>query len=260
MSDALQEPATTTPPVAGETYSKEFVDDLKAQLARQSEESAGLKARQAAEDARRRETLKELQPTVTEFIKDAMADETLQPYKHEMGPMAAFAEGLHEANSTETALPLARMISVHSAKFKREREEFSKTKDAAEELAKANKELDEIKADRDSKAARISELENLAAERQTAAEKLTEELAKTGVMKEKYDFSKASSRESGSADGSSAGSAAATAAPTEFVDPLLSFIQKAGAAGASSGRIGQSYKDQAMGSNDGGIAAALRMA
>ena len=75
-------------------------------------------------------------------------------------------------------------------------------------------------------------------------------------MKEKYDFSKASSRESGSADGTSsgsAGSAAATAAPTEFVDPLLSFIQKAGTAGATSGRIGQSYKDQGMGSNDGGM-------
>ena len=53
------------------------------------------------------------------------------------------------------------------AKFKREREEFSKTKDAAEEPP-GGKELDEIKADRDAKALHL-ELENLAAERQTAA-------------------------------------------------------------------------------------------
>ena len=100
-------------------------------------------------------------------------------------------------------------------------------------------------------------LENLAAERQTAAEKLTEELAKSGAMKEKYDFSKASSRESSSADGGSASSsAAATAGSMEFVDPLLSFVQKAG---SGSGRINQSYKDAGPAS-DGGIAAANRIA
>ena len=195
MSDAPQEPATTTPPVAGETYSKEFVDDLKAQLARQQEKSAGLEARQAAEDARRRETLKELQPTVMEFMKDALTDETMAPYKHEMGPMTAFAEGLHEANSIETALPLARTIACFSAKYKRKVEEFAQTSDASELLAKANKELDEVKAERDAKAQRVTELEGLADERLKAAEDLQQELAKIGGIKEKYDFSKLGSRE-----------------------------------------------------------------
>ena len=128
-------------------------------------------------------------------------------------------------------------------------------------LTAASKEIDEVKADRDAKAARIVELEGLAAERQTAAEKLTEELAKSGAMKEKYDFSKASSRESASTEGGSSGSVAATAAPSEpFVDPLLSFVQKAG---SGSGRIGQSstghgFLGNSGPSSDGGIAAAIR--
>ena len=253
MADA---DATPAPPTE-ESYSKDYVETLKKQLEEKTRTEAMLKAKFSVHEDRQRAQLAEMQPTVQEFIKEGI--ELGNDFKHEMAPMVAFGDSLAKAENVDSALPLARMISVHSAKFKREREEFSKTKDAAEELAKANKELDEIKADRDAKAARISELENLAAERQTAAEKLTEELAKSGAMKEKYDFSKASSRESASADGASSGSAAATAAPTEFVDPLLSFIQKAGVAGASSGRIGQSYKDSGMG-GDGGIAAALRNA
>ena len=249
--------ATPAPPTE-ESYSKDYVEQLKKQLEDKTRTEALLKAKFSAHEDRQRAQLAEMQPTVVDFIKEGL--ELGADFKHEMAPMMAFGESLAKAENVDSALPLARMISVHSAKFKREREEFSKTKDAADELAKANKELDEIKADRDSKAARISELENLAAERQTAAEKLTEELAKAGAMSEKYDFSKASSRESADgASSASAGSAAATVAPTEFVDPLLSFIQKAGVAGAGSGRIGQSYKDSGMGA-DGGIAAMLRAA
>lgn len=251
----MAETDTTPAPLNEESFSKDYVEQLKKQLEEKTRTEAMLKAKFSAHEERQRSQLAEMQPTVVEFIKEGL--QLGADFKHEMAPMMAFGESLAKAENVDSALPLARMISVHSAKFKREREEFSKTKDAAMELAKANKELDEIKADRDTKAARISELENLAAERQTAAEKLTEELAKSGAMKEKYDFSKASSRESGSADGGSASSSAgATAGSAEFVDPLLSFVQKAG---SGSGRIGQSYKDSGP-SSDGGIAAALRMA
>ena len=251
----MSETDTTSAPTTEESFSKDYVEQLKKQLEEKTRTEAMLKAKFSAHEERQRSQLAEMQPTVVEFIKEGL--ELGSDFKHEMAPMMAFGESLAKVENVDSALPLARMISVHSAKFKREREEFSKTKDAAEELAKANKELDEIKADRDMKAARISELENLAAERQTAAEKLTEELAKSGAMKEKYDFSKASSRESASADaGSASSSAAATMGSTEFVDPLLSFVQKAG---SGNGRINQSYKDAGPAS-DGGIAAALRMA
>tara|TARA_Y100000817_G_scaffold271347_1_gene229918 strand:+ start:13936 stop:14733 length:798 start_codon:yes stop_codon:yes gene_type:complete len=265
MADAAQTESTPAPPVAGETYSKEYVEDLKAQLARQQEESAGLKARQAAEDARRRETLKELQPAVVEYVKDAMADEAMAPYKHEMGPMTAFAEGLHEANSIETALPLARMISCHSAKFKRKVEEFAQTSDAADQLAKANKELDEVKADRDAKAARVTELEGLADERLKAAEELQQELAKHGGIEAKYDFSKLGSREvsNASAGGADKKEPPARSVPvTPAVDPLLAFVSKGGGGlrMQSSGTAHHLLGNAAGASGDAEIAAAIRAA
>jgi hypothetical protein len=253
----MAETDATPAPATEESFSKDYVEQLKKQLEEKTRTEAMLKAKFSAHEERQRAQLAEMQPAVMEFIKEGM--DLAGDFKHEMAPMEQFAASLAKAENVESAMPLARMITVHSAKFKREREEFSKTKDAATALAEASKELDEVKADRDSKAARIVELEGLAAERQTAAEKLTEELAKTGAMKEKYDFSKASSRESASMDGAS--SAAATAGSSApFVDPLLSFVQKAGVGG---GRIGQSstghgFLGNSGPSSDGGIAAAIR--
>ena len=264
MADA-QEPTTASPPVAGETFSKEYVDELKAQLARQQEKSSVLEARQAAEDTRRRETLKELQPTVMEFMKDAMEDESLAPYKHEMGPMTAFAEGLHEANSLDTAVPLARTIACFSNKYKRKVEEFAQTSEASELLAKANKELDEVKADRDAKAQRVSELEGLADERLKAAEDLQAELAKIGGIKEKYDFSKLGSREVSNASGMDKKDAPSRSVPADHasVDPLLAFVGQSGAGGLrmqSSGTSHHLLGNVTGGTSEADIAAAIRMA
>ena len=179
MADTDATPA----PATEESFSKDYVEQLKKQLEEKTRTEAMLKAKFSAHEDRQRAQLAEMQPAVMEFIKEGM--DLAGDFKHEMAPMEQFAASLAKAENVESAMPLARMITVHSAKFKREREEFSKTKDAATALAEASKELDEVKADRDSKAARIVELEGLAAERQTAAEKLTEELAKSGAMKEK---------------------------------------------------------------------------
>jgi uncharacterized coiled-coil protein SlyX len=146
----------------------------------------------------------------------------------------------------------------HSAKIKREREEFSQNSATAEALGKANQELDSVKADRDAKNKRIEELEGLVAERTGAAEKLQEQLSKAGLVKEKFDFSNASSRET---------APPATSPPlaksesTSYVDPLLSFVTKSGSSG--SGRIGLSASSHhllgAGGAGDNGLEAQLRM-
>jgi len=123
----------------------------------------------------------------------------------------------------------------HSAKVKREREQFSQNSGAAEALGKANAEIDTLKADQSAKAGRISELEGLVAERTSAAEKLQDELSKAGLVQQKFDFSNASSREA-----APPATITPTAAKTEsapFVDPLLSFVKKSGSGG---GRIGLS--------------------
>jgi hypothetical protein len=242
-----------------ETYSKEMVDSLKAELAKKNEETAGLKARFAAHESRQREQLKEMQPVVSEFVDDAMKD--AGDFKHEMAPMASFAAGLDKAENVESAMPLARTISVFSAKLKREREQFSVKSATAEQLGAANKQIDELTAERDTKASRISELETLCNERQAAAEKLQEQLAKAGVITEKFDFSRANAREAAPAASTGAPLAVAAASSSApAVDPLLAYVTQAGVGTSKIGLSSTSHHILGAGAGEQSIHTALRTA
>lgn len=242
------------------TYTKEMVDSLKAELAKKSEESALLKSKFAAHESRQREQLKQMAPAVQSFVEEAMQD--AGDYVHEMQPMKSFAEGLASAENVESAMPLARTVSVFSAKLKRERENFSAQSATAEQLGAANKELDELRAERSAKEARISELESLCNERQLAAEKLTEQLAKAGVVCEKFDFSKASARETSPPEstGAAVASASAAAASAPAVDPLLAFVTRGGGGSGKIGLSSTSHHLLGAGSGEPSLNAALRMA
>ena len=251
--------ATESSAPVAETFSAEYVAELKKQLDAKSQAEAQLKAKFAVHESRQREQLKDMQPAVQAWIKEGL--EAAGDYKHEVSPMAEFGDKLHEAANIDSAMPLARMISCHSAKIKREREEFSVASGAAEALGKANKEIDGLKADVEAKTARIAELEGLVNERTTALERSNEELHKAGLVTEKHDFSLATSREAAPSGGSTSPMAnKAPAAP--FVDPLLAFVQKGSS--ATNGRIGLSATNHhilgAGGAGDQGVEAALRMA
>jgi hypothetical protein len=259
MSEEAAASASSVAPA--ETYSADYVAQLKAELKAKAESEAALKSKYATYENKQRAQLAEMQPTVQEWIKEGL--ESGPEFKADMESMVGFGDSLANATNIDSAMPLARMISCHSAKMKRERSEFSAASGATEALGKANKELDEIRADRDAKATRITELEGLVAERTGTAERLQEELAKAGLVKEKFDFSNASSREAAPSSGASSLVAAAPAKATApFVDPLFSFIQQSGA--AVSGRIGQSNTGHhllgANGSGEMGLAAAIQMA
>lgn len=256
----MSDEAAASAPVA-ETFSADYVAQLKAELEAKSQSEAALKSKFASYESKQRAQLAEMQPVVKAWIEEGL--EAGPEFKADMESMVGFGDSLPNAANIDSAMPLARMISCHSAKIKRERQEFSAASGAAEALGKANKELDELKADRDAKASRITELEGLVAERTGAAERLQEQLAKAGLVKEKFDFSNASSREAAAAPAAMGGAAAAPAkAAAPFVDPLLSFVQKS--APAVSGRIGQSATGHhllgAGGAGEVGIEAAIRMA
>ena len=258
MSEADSASATLgSAPPAPETFSAEYVASLKAELEAEKSEKLGLKSKFANYETRQRAQLTELQPAVQSWIKEGL--EAGAEFKHEMESMVGFGDNLHQAANLESAMPLARMISCHSAKIKREREEFSQNSAAAEALGKANKEIDTLKEENAANKARIGELEGLVNERTTALERSNEELAKAGLVKEKFDFSNATSREA-APSGTSTG-AMARETPAPFVDPLLSFVQKGG---MSNGRIGQSATNHhilgAGGAGEQGVEAALRMA
>lgn len=263
----------TTPPVAGaEGFSKEYVEQLKSQLAKKDEEAAKLRAFKSTHDEKQRAVISKLQPDINEFVSALTAANA--DYATEMQPIVEWGKSCHESAALESAMPLARVLSCASAQFKRTREEASVLTDKANTLSSTMKELEEIKADRDSKAARISELEGLCNERQLAAEKMQDELARAGIIKDKFDFSKISSREvkaDPAVDASKApasvsdGLVASTSQASRgamIEDSLMSFVSRAKSS-VSSNRIGQSNTSHAfLGASSGGlegeIASAIR--
>jgi chromosome segregation ATPase len=222
-------------PETTEGFSAEFVASLKKELAEKTASEASLKTRFAAYENRQRETLKSLQPTVVDWINQGM-EEAGAEHAAELKPLQEFGSSLAEASNVDSALPLARMISCHSALFKRKTAEFSTASATAEELATANKTIDELKASEAAKSQRIQELESLANERQEVATKLSEQLSASGAMTEKFDFSKAAAREVNPPAGASdapAASSSAPAAKTPMLDPLLAFVSGSGGGNAN---------------------------
>ena len=144
-------------------------------------------------------------------------------------------------------------------------EAFSASSGASEEFSKANAELDEVKADRQAKIARITELEGLCDERQRNLEQLTEELAKAGALKQSLNFASASSREvnapaSGASSSSGAGpSSSASSAPAEpAICPLMAFVTSRGTGGSRLAPSGTTHSFTGAISGGDGIADALR--
>lgn len=255
----MTDQSDTVPAV--DTYSAEFVANLKKELESERAEKLDFKSKLGTWETQRRNQLAEMAPVVSEWIKEGM--EAGAEFKQEMLPMANFGENLAEAANLDSAMPLARMISCHSARIKRERAEFSQASGAAEALGKANKELDVLRDDAAVKTKRIEELEGLVAERTEAAGKLQEELSRAGLVAQKYDFSSAASRET-APSGTSSPSIAAKTPAAPMADPLLAFVTRAGGAGA--GRIGLSNTGHHLLGSQGGaggesdITSALRFA
>lgn len=257
---------------SGETFSREYVEKLKAEAAAKAEENAKLRAFKATHDAKQRDIISKMQPEINEYISSLVKENA--DHASEMGAIVDFGKNCHESASLETALPLARILSCASAQYKRTREEASVQSERAGTLSATMKELEELKASDSAKAQRISELEQLCTDRQQAAEKLQDELAKAGVLKDRFDFSKLSSREKAAEDPSphesapTGGNKALTGervnASRRVEDELMSFISSK-ANGIGSHRIGQSGTGHAhlgatAGSMDAEIHDAIRMA
>ena len=181
------------PAADAETYSAEFVNDLKKQLEAKSKSEALLRAKFEVHDRNQRAQLTDLQPTMQEWVKSCMENATAE-HKREMEPLMSFADSLDKAESVESAMPLARAIHCFSTGLKREREEFAVVKGSADSSARSTS-ASRGRGRLSAKVTRVAELEGLCKQHQDANEKLVNELAKSGVLKEKLDFSIASARE-----------------------------------------------------------------
>jgi hypothetical protein len=166
--------------ISAETHSR-----VAGELADAQRQLALLKARTDMYDNQKREALNGMKDEVSTFINDIHGSPEFDVYKHEMAPMTRWAGEMEKGDALETNMAIGRLISCASAKFKRTREEASQLGEKSTALAAAFKELEELKADRDGKATRIGELENLVDERTNAAKAFEAELAKNGMIKEK---------------------------------------------------------------------------
>ena len=256
---------------SGETFSKEYVEKLKNDLAAKAEEAAKLKAFKTTHDQKQREVIAKLQPEINSYMEALVKDHP--DHAEDMKPLVSWSRSCHESNSLETAMPLARVMSCASAQFKRTRDEASVASEKVGTLGATMKELEETKASESAKLQRIAELETHCNELQTANGALQEELAKAGIIKDKFDFSKLSSREAGAAASEVKAEAVADTKLTAVVsnasrgagismdDELMSFV-RGSASGAGSGKIiqsatGHSYLGATSGTLEGEIASAF---
>ena len=257
----------------GETFTKEYVDKLKADLAAKTESEAKLKAFKSTHDEKQREVISKLQPEINQYV-EALAKFNPE-HADDMKPIIDWSRSCHESNSLETAMPLARVMSCASAQMKRTREEASQASEKANTLGSTLKELEDAKADNSTKAQRIAELEALCNDRQTANEALQEELAKAGVIKDKFDFSKLSSREAvtknespdvNTATGDSnltavTSNASRGSSSGRMEDELMSFVYGAakttGSSKINQSATGHSYLGATQGTLEGEIASAM---
>lgn len=198
MTDTEPAASTTTAPMA--TESEVTRDSYEAALARAKELEAKLamsEGQRAVYEDRERVKVKSFEDSAKWFFKEFLPEGQDAEVVANIAPLGTWADEMAQKKEIAPQLHLAQACHVASAKFKRLREEASVHSEAKETLGKTMKENEELKADISNKAQRIVELESLATERQQQAEKLQAELAKHGLIAEKYNFSKLTAREEG---------------------------------------------------------------
>ena len=193
-----QPPSAAAAPMDAEPTTESF----QAQKARIAELEASLARERATSSIfvdKEREKVQSFEAPAKWFFGEFLPENEAQEVKSDLAPLGAWANEMAQKKDVLAQVSLARACHVASAKFKRLRDEASAGSEAKESLGKTMKENEDLKADNSNKAQRIVELESLATERQQQAERLQAELAKHGLIAEKFNFSKLQSREEGAA-------------------------------------------------------------
>jgi len=197
MADPAADPVVPAAPAA-EAFSAEYVASLKKQIEDSQKSEAGMKAKYDQYEAKERERVSSWQPAAKQFISELLGEVDAEA-KADMAPLQTWADEYVSKRDIQAQAPLARMVSCASAQLKRVREEASVGSKATETLGATMKELESLKESDSNKTTRIAELEELVKEQQANAKTLQDELAKAGLMADKFDFSKVSSREKNAA-------------------------------------------------------------
>ena len=256
-------PLSTT---AEDSVSKESYEALKRQLEQKTADLADARARSEVFENKERTRIAAFQPAAVEFLGTLMKDADPEA-RADLAPLQTWAQEFHQKQDIMSQAPLARLVSCASATLKRHRDEASANSETATTLANTIKELEAAKSERDGLRQRVGELENLADERQAGLEKLSAELARAGLMSDRFNFSKISSREKDAPDGAAAvttntnivaSTSNASKAPVAQTDHLLAEILQRGGGGLKVMGSGTTHALLGNTSVEGDIMAALR--
>jgi len=182
-----------------DTVTKQSYEEEKARATKASDENAALKARLEAFEARDRTKLQSYQPAMESYIKELAAEFATPEDKVHFESFAEWTRSCHERPNLDTQMQLGTVIHACASKLKRTREDASVQSATADQLALMAKENEGLKESLSSKEARIGELSTSLKEIQANSEKLQLQLEKAGALSEKFDFSKATSREADAA-------------------------------------------------------------
>ena len=213
------------------------MEQLKAQLAEQTAKAAQANQQLEYFNDRERQRIGEFQPESQFFFNEFMKEEI---EKHHAGtslatdvaPLGVWANEFHQKKDITSQGALAAASYVASKSIKRLRDEASKLPTLQESLASSLKENEELKQGKDKLQRDYDEAIGLANERQKGLEVLQEKLSQAGLMNEKFDFSKLTSREK-VAPPAEPHAAAGTATPS--LEVVKAEASKAAGAGSSSG-------------------------
>ena len=219
----------------------ELVERLKSELAAKTKGEAEANARMAVYENKERSRIAGWQDEAKYFMGDWINSEVAEHHPQLKDDVAVFtgasgwAHTYHEKPDIATQGPLAAVSYVASKGIKRLREQASQGAAAASTLAETMKANEDLTAQNAKLQKDYAEAMTLCDERQKGLETLQAELIKGGLMNEKFNFSKLTSREQVEEPHAAAGVGAAA--------PSLEVV-KAEASKAASGSSGNPIQQQ----------------
>lgn len=248
MSEA--EHASTN--AAAEQNRDDLVERLKAELASKTKGEAEANARMQIYEGKERARISAWQEDAKFFMNEFVNEEIDAHHpglsKDDVAPLGNWAATYHEKADIASQGALAAVSYVASKGIKRLREQASQGAQAATTLSETMKANEELTAQNTKLQKDCEDYKILCDERQKGLETLQAELVKGGLMSEKFNFSKLTSREV-----APPAEPHAAAAATPSLEVVKAEASKA-AAGASGNPIQQSdLLSSLLASSSGGL-------
>lgn len=197
MADPVVAETTVAPTEAAHT---DLVARLRAELAEKTEQMTAANARASVYEGKERERIAAWQPEAEYFMREFVNDEIDNYHqgtslKADVAPLGVWAQEYTNKPDLASQGALAAVSYVASKGIKRLRDQASANASAAETLANTMKQNEEL-TEKNSKLQRdYDDALAIMEERQKGLETLQAELSRAGLMQEKFEFSKISSRE-----------------------------------------------------------------